>query len=923
MPSMWRALVAGLRRLLGRSTADRDFADEARHYQEQSAEEYRRAGLSPEAAARAARVEFGSVATVRDHVRGSGWEATLESIWRDVVHGARALRRSPGFTSGAVMVLALSIGVNTAVFSIINAVLFRPLPVRAPSELAFVYPDRNVLVVAYEEMTSWRQATEIFSDVASVSGDSAQLGLGLDKTRMEGESVSTNYFELLGLSASKGRVLSPTIDEAADAAPVVVISNRVWRRKFDADPDIIGRVIRLGVSQRADTGWRYTIVGVMPPEFTGVVSPWQATDFWVPVLQRKRELDLGVSDAPLTAQRVGIVIGRRRSGVSIEQAQAFVRTRHSSYKGPEAIARARIDASLVVRDSRQVKLPFDEAGRIAPSRLAAALMGVAGMVLLIGVANLVGVTVARGIVRRSEIAIRLTIGASRARLARQLVIEGLLLSALGGVGGVIGSRWLVASFLAATPSGAGLETLVVPLDTRVLVFTLLVVVLVGVVVGLAPLREASKTDLLVTLRGGSETGPGRSRARLRHWIIVPQVCVCMTLLLAAGVATRALLRVAFRNPGYQPSHAALVQLDLVWLSRGFQAPKEQRAAEFRRLQERAAYISRRVVELAEAAPEVDAVGLSTASPTGGHEISFVLRAGFSADSIHYSAAHAQVTPGYFAAIGLPLTAGRLLDRRDIDQSAKVIVVDEIIAARLWPGRSPISEFLGLHGAGSTQIPDWLEVVGVVGPVRHPLSEGEWRPFVYLPWPNGPSGDTHVPTSPLLVARGRGSDADLVTALRRAVAAADPETAVTSAGSLTQSIDTIRYPRRIATALLVSSASIGLVLAALGLYGVVSYSVAQRRRELGIRAALGADRRDLLKLIMREGIVVALIGSASGFVIAFAGIRVVSNQVFAMPELDLTTALAVPLVLITVVLLACYLQARRAARVDPMTALRWL
>ena len=921
MPSIWRAMTAGVRRLFRREAADREFTDEVNHYLEESAAEHQRAGLSPEAAARAARAEFGSRTAVHDQVRGSGWEATLESVWRDTAYGLRALRRTPGFTIVAVSVLALSIAVNTAVFSIINAVLLRPLPVHAPSELAFVYKSDMLggTCCSMEEMRSYRADRDVFVDVASVGGGGVLFGHGADMEVVASESVSANYFDVLGVVPRMGRAFDPDVDERPTATPVIVISDRLWRTRFGASPEVLGAVVRLGHPQRADSGWRYAIVGVLGPEFTGVTSPWQPIDLWVPDAQRWRETGFSALGFSRT---VGTLVVRRQPDITIDQVQALVTARHAAFEASSSNRGFSVrDRSLRVSDSRRVTLPLDEAGTIAPGRLAATLMGVAGLVLLIGVANLVGVTVARGVVRRPEIAVRLTLGAGRGRLARQLVTEGLLLAALGGLGGLALSRWFVTGFLAGVPQGWGLRALEVPLDVRVLLFAVGVIVLAGVTVGLAPVRAASRTDLLSALRGVSEAAPTRVRSRFRYWIVIPQVCVCTALLLVGGVAAKALLKVALIDPGYQTDAIGMVRFNLARISPLTGLNSEERRVAIRQEEARQALTMQRIIEIAERSPSLHAVGLTSATPAGGEAVSFVLREGYAQGSIHYSAAHAQVTDGYLDAIRLPLRAGRTFDSRDTFESARVILIDESLATRLWPGSSPIGQYLGLHQAGSTQTPDWREVIGVVGAVRHPLSEGEPRAFLYLPLTQ--SKGASRPLALVLVARAQAADTDVTKVLRSIVAEADPDTPVTSSRTLNESIDAIRYPRRLATSLVAAAGIVGVLLAGLGLYGVVSYSVAQRMRELGIRAALGAERADLMTLVLREGALVGLVGLAFGFGLAWAGIRLVSNRVFAMPGLDVATALTVPVILAGVVLLACYLPARRAARVDPMVVLRWL
>ena len=827
----------------------------------------------------------------------------------------------------AIAVLAISIGANTAIFSIINAVLFRPLPVHAPEELAFVYPAaRQTPAITLAEAASYRADTTVFTAVGWTSNDRAAIGSG---DLLTGESVSANYFQLLGVRPRQGRGFDPTMDESAGATPAMVISDRLWRNAFDADPLVVGRAVRLK-SNLPDSGWRYAVVGVMDASFTGVASPWINTEFWT--LQPQRDAELANAYGNLfpdlfsdrRSRLIGTLIARRASSVTIAQVQSLVTARHTNYLDVSPFNRGVFGSrSLVVLDSRLVSLPMDAAGRVDPIRLAQALMAVTGLVLVIGVANLVGITIARGVARRAEIALRLTLGASRGRVARQLLTEGLLLSVAAGVAGLITSRAFVGVFLATLPNLGGSfsasESIAVPVDLRVLAFTAAIVICVGLAMGMAPLREATRVSLVPTLAGLSGFAAQRVSSRLRQWIVIPQIGLCTALLIIGVVAGRALLRVVLVDPGYRSDAVALGTIGLPVQSLGPALKGDARRAASAAASDRRAEVFSRLLESVSDSPAVDIAALANALPSTSPSSQVVDRDGFSTLSRHYSVVHATVSARYFDVLQLPIRLGRGFSEQDGRANAKVAVISESLAAQIWPGRPALGRFLGMHAPGTINVPDWVEIVGVVGDVRSPLSEGDANPVVYLPLSQQPFAGFSL----TLLARGASGIGATTRAIGRAAETTGVDMRITNIRSLDEVIARQRYPRRIFAALLMSSAVIGLVLATLGLYGVAAYSVTQRLKELGIRAALGADHGDLANLVLREGLLLTVIGSLSGLVLAVAGVGVVSHYVLPIPAIDIITILAVCFILSFIVLVACYFPARRAAQVDPIVVLRSL
>lgn len=855
----------------------------------------------------------------------------MNTLWQEIRHAARTFARSPVFAAVAVLVLALGIGANTAIFSIVNAVLFRPLPVVAPDELRYLYvtTPQWLYGIPYRDYEYLRQQNDVFTDVAGWSGDTAKLGSGLDTEQVRGETVSANYFDLLGVRPIVGRTFVPD-DDTPGAAPAIVISHALWKRRFNSDPEILGK----GVDLRAMIGLvgyysshrrSYTVIGVMPPEFKGISSVWESSEFWTPLLQRTLDRQDASQERwpnqprPAPEDSISVfAVGRLKPGVTDAHARGVVATagRHMRDRNPKT----RAEWTLTCSGSPKSRLPFDRTGKVVPGRLAAALMAVSAMVVLIAAANLAGMLMARGVTRRGEVAIRLALGAGRWRVTRQALTESALLSTLGGMSGLLFARVLVGLFLAYMPGrfGGGLSalrlvSLDVPIDIRVLLFTALMCVGAGVVVGLTPALQAMKTDLLSALSGGSVVVPAQARSRLRHGIVIPQVCLSLVLLLAGGVLVRTLLRAELIDRGFRPAHVIYADFELPMPNdRDITTEQRKTRSELRRL------LYARLLERARATPNVVAASLSLLTPWDGHHrASVISRDGFATNQNHWVYA-GEVSPGYFEAMGIPLLRGRTFDGRDTPSTARVAIVCDALARLLWPGKDPIGEYVAHYDPKSSYPPTWLQVVGIVGEIKPVQFEDRSTPFIYTPLDQQSSAYATT-----LVVRAYANPAQVTRTISKAINEADPSVEISRCITMTDAIGEVLYPRRIAAAILALSGLIGLLLSAVGLYGVVSYSVAQRVREIGIRAALGARKIDIVKLVLREGVKILLVGLTLGVVLALAAIRVTSSTVVAIPAMDGLTFITVPLLLAAVILLACYVPARRAARVDPMEVLRSL
>ena len=855
-----------------------------------------------------------------EHLRSGTVERVADAVWRDTRDALRSLRGAPGFTTTALVLFAFAIGLNTAVFTVINAVLFRPLAVVAPHELAFVSrtSPRGATLGSYEQVQAFTANAEFFVGGAGVDLDSANARIGDEVETLTGERVSANYFDVLGVAPLFGRPLVPALDAAPGAERAIVLSEALWRRHFNADPAVIGKQIPLGTTLRMSaTAPRYTIVGVIGSEFTGVSNPWTPTEYWVEFTHREDD-HFGLNTS--RTRKIGMVVARTRPGVTLDQVQAFADASLTTVSyvdvGPDP-AKGGPDVS----SSPPAQLPFG-GGAIAPSRLAAGLMLVAGLVLAIGVANLAGLLMTRSAARRRDVAIRLTLGATRTQITRQLVTETLLLAVAGGLAGVALSRVFVMTLLGDMAEGFGgrysrLASMGVPVDRRVILFTMLVCVATGLAVSLGAVRRTRSTSALLSVSASESLGaPTGGRWRRRHWILVPQLALSLALLLVALTAVRALMKVAIVPTGYEPHRAAYVTFERLVDTSYFSMSEAEKSAHLARV----ATFPRRLLAAAEAASDLEATAIASALPTAPSRTDVFTRESLAQGGRALETEHVLVTSGYFRVMGIPLLQGRVFDDPEVATGRRVAVVDESLAARLWPGQSAIGKSLATYRTGEAGQVDimrltWSEVVGVVGAIRGPLSEGDTYAFVYLPWPERPVD------YPILVSRGRG--AQFVESLRDLTRRTDANFGVLQTQMVSQRINERRYPRRLAATLLGFCALGGMALAASGLYGVLSYAVAQRRRELGIRAALGAGRRDIVLIVLKEGAAVAGIGSIVGIPLALFAIQIASHYVLPIPAVDVITLVIAPLAVGALALAACYLPARRAARVDPIDVLRAL
>jgi predicted permease len=818
----------------------------------------------------------------------------MRTLWQDLKYGARTLLKSPGFTAVAVLAVALGVGANTAIFSVVNTVLLRALPYENSERLVSLYTGSGPSVpggpLSYPDLLDYRAQAKSLEYVAGYQGVGTvmSLGRGDEPERVRGTEVMADLFPALGARPALGRVF--TREEDAEGGPkVIVISDGFWRRRFGSDPNVVGREVRVGLSGRA-----VTVIGVMPPGFKFPPDVSEALDYYTPFVAENAKPN---ADSMKNRGSVFIpTVAKLRDGATAEQAASEVETiaNRVAAEYPDTSARRR---------ARVVRLHEDLVGQVRPALLV--LLGAVGLVLLIACANVANLLLARAAARGREIAVRTALGATRARVARQLLTESLLLSLTGGAAGLLLSVWAVEAIVKLSPASVPrlAETSV---DARVFLFALGVSLLTGLVFGLAPALSASKTDLAESLKEGGRGGSaGARRSRLRSALVVSEVALSLVLLVGAGLLIKSFGRLVTTDPGYTPERVLAVT---VALNTQKFADDDSRAAYFR---EAVARISQ--------LPGVESAGLTRLLPLGPSDIfnSFNIagRAPFAPGEANTARSYT-VSPEYFRVLGVPVRRGRAFTAADAKNAPGVIVVNDAFVRAYFPGQDPLGRQVILDGPDNKPLPP-REVVGVVGNVRFEKFDDEERPEYYIPFEQAPAAVTQV------VVRTRGEDAAALTpSVRSALKDVDPNLLIWRTQTMDELVSQSVAPQRFNVALLGFFAALAMLLAAVGIYGVMSYTVTQRRHEMGIRMALGAQRRDVLRLVVGQGMALTLAGLALGLAGAFALTRLMASLLYGVSATDPPVFAAVALLLAAVALLACYLPARRATKVDPMTALRY-
>src|SRR5215468_3084427 len=885
-------LIFIVRRLIHRRRAEQELDDEIHAHLEMEIEQNVADGMSPEDARLAARRSFGSVALAKEDSRTMWGLWSLEIFWRDLRYGLRMLLKSPNITLTAVLTLALGIGANTAIFTLLDKVLIRPLPVEQPYQLVTFVEDASgaPAIFSYPLYAELRDRNDVLSGVVAHDQKPFSLSDGSQSERVVGQIVSGNYFATLGVRPALGRFFLPEEDRTPGTHPVIVISHGLWQRRFGGNRAVIGKTVILN-------NYRYTVVGVAPSEFTGTTRG-AVNDVYVPIMM---QVQPGSERGGFLDNRNAgwlQLIGRLKPNVSREQAQSALAT-------PVEDANKTFPGNLD-KDAGQVGDPTKvflmdgsrgHADRVKdlslPLRL---MMGVVGFVLLIACANVSNLLLSRASKRRKEIAVRLAIGAGRWRIARQLLTESAILAALGGGAGLLVAYWFTGLLL-----GFQQQTNVVPrafdgrlasLDGRTLTFTLGLSLLTGIVFGLAPALQATQPDHVAALKEDTPGLGGRARRlSLPNLLVVAQVALSLVVLIGAGLCLKSLRALQAIDPGFEPAKVVTASFDL-----GKNGYNEARGRQFiGRLAERVA-----------ALPGVEAV--SFARVVAFSDVPWVgplIIEGSGPQPVNTNL----ISPNYFRTLGASLAQGREFTAQDTAGAPLVAVVNEAAARRYWPGQ----EVVGKRIVRGRQ---FAEVVGVVRNTREKGLTADPRPALYLPLLQNysPELTLHVRTAT--------PSQTLLAAVRREAQLLDPTLPVYNLQTLAQQKDGALYSERLAAALLTLFGLLALSLAAVGIYGVLSYAVTERTREMGVRLALGARPRDLLKLVVGQGMMLTLIGLVIGVGASFALTRLIAKLLFGVSATDPLTFIVIPLLLAAVAMLACWMPARRATRIDPLAALRY-
>ncbi|HZT60330.1 MAG TPA: ABC transporter permease [Pyrinomonadaceae bacterium] len=811
----------------------------------------------------------------------------MRTLWQDVRYGLRTLSKNPGFTAVAVLALALGIGANSAIFSVVNAVLLNPLPFPEEGQLLRLGEGTRGQALAergsfsFPDYRDVRAQARTLAHVAAFWNSGAILtGEGLEEEQLHGADVSPEYFAVLGERPELGRVL--TDEDNHPDADAVVISHSLWQRRFGGRRDVLGQQLKLG-------GSTMTVVGVMP---AGFEYPFRTAhqDFWEPLDDRP---------TPAREQRDSRsynIIARMKPGVTVEQANAELDTisRRLEQQYPDSNTTVLI-AGASMRD--------DVTRDVRPALLI--LLGAVAFVLLIACANVANLLLARATARHKEIAVRTALGASRWRIVRQLLVESLLLALAGGAAGLLLAVWGADVLVAASPSDIP-RVEQVGLDARVVIFTLLVSALTGVAFGLVPALQASKTELTGALKeGGRGATEGFRRNRARSLLVVAEVALSLVLLIGAGLLIRSFVRLMQTDPGFDPSR--VIALDIP-LSRQRYDTEQKQAAFFNQLVERARQL-----------PGVEAAGLVNNLPLTHNvdELTFNIagRPPFPPGA-EAEANDTVVSPGYFEAMKIPLREGRMFSAQDGPNAPRVMLVSEALARKYFAGQNPVGQRLVIdYDAPLGNVT--YEIVGVVGDARRASLEAAAEPEFYVLNEQLPQRRLN-----LVVRTSAANPASMAAALRGAVAELDKEQTVWQTRTLDQLVSASVAARRFNMALLGVFAAVALALAALGIYGVMAYTVTRRTHEVGVRMALGASRGDVLRLIVGQGMALALAGVAVGLAAAFAVTRVLAGLLYGVTTTDPLTYACLALLLAAIAFVSCYLPARRATKVDPGVALRY-
>lgn len=903
--NIWHSAKHGLIALFRRQKAERELTDEVQHYFDQAVREQTARGVSAADALRNVQMEIGSDTFVREEVRTYGWEHRVDTLLADLRYAFRRLKNNVGFTTVAVLSLALGIGANTAIFSLVNATLLKRLPVEHPEELAYVIGGSGAM--SYPDFSEIRANGTVFTALAAWGGITGSLGVGEESNLVVGAIVTGNYFSVLGVKAALGRVITENDDRTPGAHPVAVISHHLWQTRFGGRSDVVGSAMRYN-------GQSFTVIGVMPPAFQGAVQG-ESRDIYVPMMMQAvarppRARYSGEMNPDLLNVRTNrwlFGIGRLRPNATAAQALAQLTaiSKEQERLSPTNNQRVPTGTVTMVNDGLS-----DRSQLISVSQL---LLLVVGAVLLIACVNVANLTLAQSSARRKEVAVRLALGASRGRLIRQLLTESVMLSALGGAIGWLVAWGAVRALRASPPPDGALPiTLDFSMDTRVLLFTFTLAVLTGVLFGLVPALRASRPQLVPALKDqGSGANDRLRKFNGRNTLVVVQLALSLVLLVTAGLFLRSFRITESLQPGFDAERVAVSALRINILR-------------YTREQGRRMY--RDAVERVEAIPGVQSASVGRWAPlTGGNSIRGLLIQGRTGSDnvfrneggVARAAAENSVnvnTVGmrWFETMGVAVVSGRDFSARDDSGTTPVSIVNEAFVHKYLANESPLGKRISFGGADGP----WLEIVGVVNNFKvNTLTENP-EPLAFVPvMQNHETGMT------LFVRSRTESVARITPNIRAEIQALERNLPLSSVNALSDLVNTSLYTARAGARVLLGFGIMALALASIGLYGVISYTVSRRTREIGVRMALGAQPVAMLRNVIGQAAGLALVGITAGILVAFGVTRLLTSFLYGVSTSDATTFAAIPLVLMFVAVAASILPARRAMKIDPIRALK--
>jgi predicted permease len=888
---MLKRLRLRLRALFHKAAMERELDEELRFHLEKEIEQNLARGMSAEEARFAALRSFGGVEQVKEESRDVRGVRFVEELWQDLRYGARMLLKRPGFTLIAVITLALGIGANTTIFSVINSLLLKPIPFPDAKRLVLVWQTRandpkSRNIVSAPNYQDWQRQNDVFANMAIF--DSAGKGYNLsgsgEPERVSGVRVSASFFDVLGVKARLGRTFLPE-EETPGKHQVVVINDGLWRSRYNADPAIVGKTIKIDSEE-------HTVIGVMPPEFEFQFFS-AVRQLWVPIAYTKGDQERGSNSF--------VCLARLKPEVTMEQARAQMNIIGLSLAEQYPRDNAGISATID---------PIGEFGKEDQQTTLLTLLAVAGFVLLIACVNVANLLMASGAARQREFAIRAALGASRMRTIRQLLTESLLLAFAGGVTGVLVAVWssglllkVLPGNLRAVPFRSINEMSGISIDYKVLAFTWGITCLTGILFGLVPALLFSKRKVNESLQEGSRgtTGGG---ARLRQGLVALEIALALVVLTGAGLMIQSMTRLLNVSPGFDPKNVLVMAMSLPQENLYYGPPAHPQFA--RDLQEQVGSI-----------PGVVAVSAVSHLPIGGGGAgrAFVIEGEADPGPENQpGAGYRVICPNYFRTMGIKLISGREFTEQDSQNAPGVIVINEAMAKQFWPDEDPIGKRIKI-GTFTSDSP-WLTIVGIAQDVKEGGLDRSpfpifFRPYSQAAWP-----------VMAVVVRTASSPGAFINPIKQALARVEPDRAASGIRTMEEVIYDSLGSRRFPMLLLLAFSLVALTLAAVGISGVVSFSVSQRTREIGIRMALGARKGDVIRLVLNRSMAAALIGVVVGLAASFALTRFLTGLLFEVKPMDPIVLGSVTLILTGVALIACYLPARRATKVDPMIALRY-